>query len=48
MVERALRKIERDLARLADDPDPVDRDALRMAARRIGAQAEMLEQGIAP
>lgn len=47
MNARALRKIEADLFRLANDPDPIDHDAVRTAARRIGAQAEMLEEDIA-
>ena len=48
MVERALRKIEAELLKLADDADPIDHEAVRLAARRIGAQAEMLEQGVEP
>jgi hypothetical protein len=48
MIAPALRKIERELLVLVDDPDPVDRDAVRQAARRIGAQAEMLEGGVEP
>lgn len=48
MVERALRKIEADLLRLASDEErPLDHGELRHIAIRIGAQAEMLEIGIA-
>lgn len=43
MTARALRLIEADLFRLANDPDPIDHDAVRTAARRIGAQAEWAE-----
>ena len=46
MMAKILRRIEADLMRLANDPDPIDHDAVRTAARRIGAQAEMIEEGI--
>ena len=46
MTAAVLRKIEADLKRLSNDPDPIDHDAVRTAARRIGAQAEMIEEGI--
>lgn len=48
MIAGSLRKIERDLLALIEDDDPLDREAVRIAARRIGAQAEMLERGIEP
>lgn len=47
MTAAALRKIERHLMVLAGDPDPIDHEAVMIAARRIGAQAEMLERGVA-
>lgn len=46
MNARALRRIEADLFRLANDPDPISHDELRTHARRVGAQAEMIEEGI--
>lgn len=48
MTARALRQIEAELLRMADDADAIDHDDVRIAARRIGAQAEMVEQGINP
>ena len=45
MVERALRRIEADLDRISSE-EPIDAEAVRIAARRIGAQAEMLERGL--
>lgn len=46
MMAKILRRIEADLVKLASDPDPIAHDAVGIAARRIGAQAEMIEQGI--
>lgn len=48
MTAAVLRKIESDLDQLAKDAadHPVDAFDLRVVARRIGAQAEMLEQGL--
>lgn len=48
MTARALRKIEAELSRIASDPDEMDRDALKHLARQIGAQAEMIEEGLEP
>lgn len=48
MTARALAQIEAELLRIASDPDPIDHDDVRLAARRIGAQREMLEAGINP
>jgi hypothetical protein len=47
MMAASLRKIERDLTALASDPDPISHEAVKIAARRIGAQAEMIERGLA-
>lgn len=47
MTASALRKIESELIALTADDEPVSPEAVRLAARRIGAQAEMLERGIA-
>lgn len=50
MIQAALRKIEAELAELAANTDaehPVDPFELKLIARKVGAQAEMLEQGIA-
>ena len=48
MTAPALRKIEAELEQLAKDAadHPADPFALRLVARKIGAQAEMLGQGI--
>lgn len=49
-VTDRLRKIEADLARVAADTRPdhaPDAFELSILSRRIGAQAEMLEKGIA-
>ena len=46
MTARALRRIERELIALTADDEPVSPEAVRLAARRVGAQAEMLEQGV--
>lgn len=46
---RALRKIEAELAALvasADEQHPVDAHEVRIAAIRIGCQAELLERGL--
>lgn len=44
----ALRKIETDLDKLATDAadHPVDAFDIRIQARRIGAQTEILERGL--
>lgn len=47
MNATALRTIEAELLALASDPDPVPHEAVRHAARRIAAQAEMIEEGLA-
>lgn len=47
MTAKALRKIEAELLRLANDPEAIDHAEVRLAATRIGAQAEMLEEGLA-
>jgi hypothetical protein len=47
MVSTALRKIEAELLKLADDPDHINHWTIRTIAIRVGAQAEMLEEGIA-
>jgi hypothetical protein len=49
MIADTLRKIERELDSLAldaSDEHPVDPFALKIIARRIAAQAEMMEEGI--
>lgn len=48
MTTKALRKIEADLNRLADEADPIDPADVRLAAIRIGKQAEMIEEGLIP
>lgn len=50
MITAALHKIERRLDALAeasDDQHPIDPHELRIVARQVQAQAEILEQGIA-
>ncbi len=47
MVARALRKIEAILEGLSIEPELATDEKLRILARQIGAQAEMLEMGIA-
>ena len=47
MIAAALRKIERELIALTADNEPVAPEDVRQAARRIGAQAEMIEGDIA-
>lgn len=47
MTARALRKIEAELIKLAADDEPIAADVVRVAARRIGAQAELIEEGLA-
>ena len=42
MVSKSLRKIEADLKRIASEEE-INRDEILLAARRINAQAEMLE-----
>jgi len=44
-IARTLRRIEVDLTAAVAEAD-IDRDAIAIAARRIGAQAEMLELGL--
>lgn len=46
MVITALRKIEAGLRAIADSPDEINHDDIRIAATRIGAQAEALEQDL--
>lgn len=46
MTVKALRKIEADLNRLANEADPIDPADVRLAAIRIGKQAEMIEEGL--
>lgn len=49
MTPAPLRKIEADLGALierVDDEHPIDLLELKIIARRIGAQAEMVERGI--
>jgi hypothetical protein len=48
MIAKALRKIEAELLRLASEPDPIDHADVRLAAIRIGKQAEMIEEGLIP
>lgn len=43
---RSLRKIETALLALAMDPDPIGHEAVRILSRRVGAQAEWLEEGL--
>ena len=42
----ALRRIIADLTRMADEPETITPEALRIAATRLTAQAEMAEQGL--
>lgn len=42
----ALRKIEASLNALAGDETPIDHHEIRVAAMRVGAQAEMIELGL--
>lgn len=42
---KTLRTIEADLLASIEEPVP-DIEAIKIAARRIGAQAEMIEEGI--
>lgn len=46
MIDRALRKIAAELT-AAIDGEHVDAAAVRIAATRINAQAEMIEEGLA-
>lgn len=50
MIARALRKIEAALneavAEAAKHGEPIDADIITREARRVGAQAEMVELGI--
>lgn len=48
-IAPALRKIEAELLKMAaeSEHDPVDPTALRLLARKVAAQAEMVEEGIA-
>lgn len=43
MISKALRKIEAGLLEELANPDGINPDAIKIAATRIGAQAEMLE-----
>jgi len=43
---RALRRLEADIQALLNEPEGIDREALALIARRLTAQAEMLEEGI--
>lgn len=45
MISDSLRKIERELDALADNA-PIDAHAVRVIARKIACQSEMLEQGL--
>lgn len=45
MIASTLRKIANELRTEAEEPE-IDRDAVYIAARRILAQAEMLEEGL--
>jgi hypothetical protein len=44
-IATTLRKIQSDLTAALSESEP-DTGAIELAARRIGAQAEMLEKGI--
>lgn len=44
-IPATLRKIAAQLRTEAEEPE-IDRDALYLAAHRLSAQAEMLEQGL--
>lgn len=49
MTAPALRTIEADLTRLAENatPDaPIDPHEVSLIARKVGAQAEIIEQGL--
>lgn len=45
-IAPALRKIQAEIAAMLAEPDEIDRDKLGTVARRIGAQAEMIEEGV--
>lgn len=45
MIADTLRKIAAELRIEAEEPT-IDRDAVQLAARRLIAQAEMLEEGL--
>lgn len=44
MISKALRKIVADLLEELANPDGINPEAIKIAATRIGAQAEMLEE----
>lgn len=44
-IAASLRKIEKDLKELASE-EPIDVEQVKIAAVRIGAQAEMIEKGL--
>lgn len=46
MIAPALRKIEADLLAITADPELLTVEAVKLAAWRIAAQAEMIEGGI--
>lgn len=45
MISDTLRRLANDLRTEAAEPE-IDRDALYLTARRLDAQAEMLDQGL--
>lgn len=45
-VAPALRQIETDLRAALANPDGLDAEVVEIAARRIGAQAEMIDLGL--
>lgn len=47
MISTALRKIEAEIEKLIREPDLATPEALLHIKRQIGAQAEMLELGLA-
>jgi hypothetical protein len=51
VIAASLRKIEQDLAKLAAEAtaeNPIDPFAIAVIARKVEAQAEMLEEGLHP
>lgn len=46
MCVKALRKIQKELEGTLANPDGIDPDIVRTAARQIGAQAESMELGL--
>lgn len=46
MSAQALRKIQQDLEAAINEPDGINPDVIKLAAVRIGMQAEAMEVGL--